>query len=165
MKLLRLAPIALLVIHWSCSKRIPESNTAPPVVPRVGWVIMTGDRDNPDAAYVCQSQPRTEECVLSATRPDQQVFASVHLFFHPAPADTKYTGTVRVGFMQTAGPVTPNVTVKAGDKPGQTTVIGLVLPSPGKHEMTIALVAEGEQRREIRERVQVAVQATQGAAR
>jgi hypothetical protein len=164
MKLFRLAPIALLVVHWSCSKRIPESNTAPPVVPRVGWVIMTGDRDNPDAAYVCQSDPRTDECVLSASRPDQQVFASVHLFFHPAPAETKYTGSQR-RVHSNGWTGHPNISVKAGDKPGQTAVIGLVVPSPGKHEMTIALVAEGEQRREIRERVQVAVQATQGAAR
>jgi hypothetical protein len=87
--------------------------------------------------------------------------ACIFSFIRHPPADTKYTGTVRLGFLQTAGPVTPNVTVKAGDKPGQTTVIALVSSRPGQRAMTIALVAEGAQQREIKERVQVAVRVTQ----
>lgn len=154
--------VLLLTASWNCATHIPESTTAPPGVPRVGWVLMTGDRDNPDGHYVCQSEPRTEECVLAPSRPDHQVFAHVHFYFHPASGDAKYTGTIELDFMQGAQPLTPNVSVKAGDKPAQTSVVGLVLPTTGSHQMTIALVAQGDQRREIRERVpvEVRVQAT-----
>lgn len=154
----RLTWIALLLAtSWGCARRIPESTTAPPGVPRVGWVLMTGDRENPDDHYVCQSEPRTEQCVLPPSRPDHQVFAHVYFYFHPASGDAKYTGKIELDFMQGAQPLTPNVSVKAGDKPAQTSVMGLVLSTPGSHQMTIALVAQGEQRREIRERVPVDV--------
>ena len=85
------------------------------------------------------------------------MFAHVHFYFHPASGDAKYTGTIDLDFMQGAQPLRPNVSVKAGDKPAQTSVVGLVLPTPGSHQITIALVAQGEQRREIRERVPVEV--------
>jgi hypothetical protein len=121
--------------------------------------MMTGDRENPDSHYVCQSEPRTEPCVLPPSRPDHQVFAHVYFYFHPASGDATYTGKIELDFMEGAQPLTPNVTVKASDKPAQTSVMGLVLPTPGSHQMTIALVAQGEQRREISERVTVDVRA------
>jgi len=76
----RLVWIALLLAgSWNCATRIPESTTAPPGVPRVGWVMMTGDRDNPDGHYVCQSEPRTEACVLAPSRPDHQEIGRAHV--------------------------------------------------------------------------------------
>jgi hypothetical protein len=129
-------------------------------VPRIGWVIMTGDRDNPDHDYICQSEPRTEECVLPASTPDRQVFAGVHFYFHPADADTKYTGTIELGFIEGGHPLTPNATVKAGDTPVQTSVMGVVSSTPGSHPMSIRLAAEGEQPREIKEQVPVEVRAS-----
>ena len=154
----------LLATSWSCATHIPESTTAPPGVPRVGWVMMTGDRENPDGHYVCQSEPRTEECVLAPSRPEQQVFVHVHFSFHPASGDEKYTGTIELDFMQGAQPLRPNASVKAGDKPAQTSVVGLVLSTPGSHQMTISLVAQGEQQREIRERVPVEVRVQEATA-
>ena len=154
----------LLATSWSCATHIPESTTAPPGVPRVGWVMMTGDRENPDGHYVCQSEPRTEECVLAPSRPEQQVFVHVHFYFHPASGDEKYTGTIELDFMQGAQPLRPNASVKAGDKPAQTSVVGLVLSTPGSHQMTISLVAQGEQQREIRERVPVEVRVQEATA-
>ena len=160
----RLTWIAVLVVSsWSCATHIPESTTAPRGVPRVGWVLMTGDRQNPDDHYVCQSEPRTEPCVLAPSRPDHQVFAHVYFYFRPASADAKYTGRIELDFLQGAQPLTPNVLVKASDKPAQTSVMGLVLPTPGSHQITIALVAQGEQRREISERVPVDVRAQEAA--
>jgi len=162
MKQSRLAPIALLLTAFSgCGKHIPESTTAPPDVPRIGWIIMTGGRDNPDDVYVCQSEPRTEECALPASSADHNVFADVHFYFHPAAADTRYTGTIELGFIQGGHPLTPNATVKAADKPAQATVLGMVSSVPGAHSMNIALVAEGQQRREINEQVVVQVRAPQ----
>src|SRR6478672_11328697 len=102
------ALVTLLALA-GCGKRVPESTTAPPGIPRIGWVIMTGDRDNPDDDYVCQSGPRMPQCIVPASRPDHQVFADVHFYFHPAEADTKYTGTIEVGFIQGAAPARQNV--------------------------------------------------------
>jgi len=153
-----LAGAFLLLSLIGCHRRIvPESMTATAGIPRIGWVIMAGDRDNPDDQFVCQSQPRND-CVLPPSRPDHQTYTDVHFYFHPAAADTKYTGTIQVGFVQGAAPLTPNVTVKAGDAPTQSSIFGPIVSNPGRHVMVISLVAEGAQRREIREQVQIQLQ-------
>lgn len=148
--------VGLLVATSACHKHVPESMTAPPGVPRVGWVIMTGDRDNPDDEFVCQSAPRTD-CILPATQPDHQVFTAVHVYFHPTEADTKYTGTIEAAFVQGSAPTKSNVTVKADATAAPTTIVGVVLSTPGQYRLTISLNAEGATRRQIREQIPVEI--------
>ena len=52
---------------------------------------MSGDRDNPDRDFICQSNPRTA-CEMSASRPGEQVFAHLYVYYHPAAIETLYTG-------------------------------------------------------------------------
>jgi len=153
-----LAVIGILLLQTGCGMRVPAPSGGPPGAPRVGWVIMAGDRDNPDRDFVCQSNPRTA-CVMPASRPDNQTFTDVHFYFHSATADTKYTGTIQIGFMEGSTPheVTSNVTVKRGDSPANTSVSGIVSSTPGTHPMTIAIVAESGTIQQIRERVPVTV--------
>lgn len=154
-----LAVLGTMLLATACGKRVP----GPPAgavsgMPRIGWVIMTGDRDNPDQDFVCQSEPRTD-CVMPASGPGRQVFTDVHFYFHPAATDTKYTGKIQIGFVEGSAPyeLTPNMTVKRGDSLGNTSVIGIVSSKPGTHEMTIAMVAEADSTRQIRDQVRVQV--------
>jgi hypothetical protein len=153
-----LGVIGILLLQTGCAMRVPVPSGGPPGTPRVGWVIMAGDRDNPDREFVCQSNPRTE-CVMAASRPDNQIFSAVHFYFHSATADTKYTGTIQIEFFEGATPheVVSNVMVKGGGSPGNTSVSGIVTSKPGIHPMTIAIVAESGATQQIRERVPVAV--------
>ena len=158
----KIVALRVSLLLAGCGKRVPESTTTPPGIPRVGWVIMTGDRDNPDDDYVCQSGPRTPQCIVAASRPDHQVFADVHFYFHPAAADTKYTGTVEVGFMRRRSSPSECHRESRG-QPGATHGVGLVSSAPGPYTMTISVVAEGAQRRTIHEQVQVEVQQPRAA--
>src|SRR5262245_958358 len=93
----------MLLLLGGCGKRIAESTTAPPDRPRIGWIMMAGDRENPDDHFVCQSNPRTD-CVLPVSRPDRESHTTVHFYFHSAATDTKYTGTIELAFAQGAVP-------------------------------------------------------------
>src|SRR4051794_27860388 len=148
----------LAVTAAACETRVPVPAGGPAGAPRVGWVIMVGDRDNPDREFVCQSDPRTD-CVIPASRGDSQAFSDVHFYFHPAATDTKYSGKIQVGFFEGATPheLTPNVTVKRGDSRANTSVVGIVSSQPGAHDMTIAMVAESGTPREIRDRIRIDV--------
>ncbi|MQA29817.1 MAG: hypothetical protein GEU82_08265 [Luteitalea sp.] len=120
---------------------------------------MTGDRENPDQDFVCQSSPR-EECVLPVSRPDRRVYAHVHLYFHPAAVDLRYTGLVHIGFFENAADVKADVSVKAGGAPGNHSVTGIVTAIAGQHAMTIDVLAAptaSESTQEVREQVQVVV--------
>jgi hypothetical protein len=153
-----LAVIGILFLQAGCMMRVPAPSGGPPGTPRVGWVIMAGDRDNPDREFVCQSNPRTA-CVMFASRPDSQTFSAVHFYFHSAATDTKYTGTIQIEFFEGSTPheVTSDVTVKGRGSPANTSVSGIVSSKPGIHPMTIAMVAESGTTQQIRERVPVTV--------
>lgn len=113
---------------------------------------------------MCQSDPRTD-CVLSAGTADTPAFATVHLYLHPAKSqETKYSGTMQVGFMNgsSAEPhdTTINSTVKPGETPTNVSVTGIVTAKPGVYAVTLAVVArspgtKGEQ--SIRETILVTV--------
>jgi hypothetical protein len=153
--------VGLLLVAWfvvtsACGKHVPESMTAPPGVPRIGWVIMSGDRDNPDDEFVCQSSPRTD-CVLPASRPDHPVFTDVHVYFHPTEANTKYTGTIDAGFVEGATPSKANVTVKPNTSAVPFTTVGMVVSARGEYRLTIAVSAQGATSRQIREQIPVQV--------
>jgi len=130
----------LFLVATGCAMRVPQPIGGRTDAPRLGWVIMSGDRDNPDRDFVCQSNPRSE-CVAPVDRPDSRVLANVHFYYHPAAAETKYTGSIRIGFFDTAHEIKPNVTVKPGDSPGNQSVSGFVSSKPGAYTMTIAVTA------------------------
>lgn len=108
---------------------------------RVGWVLMHGDRDNPDREYVCQSGD-SADCVLPMTRPAAQVFTAIHFYYHSTPRDTKYTGAHRLAFF-TGEPheVRAEVTVKANSSAANQSITGIAADRPGRYTLTIAIDA------------------------
>ena len=144
-----------------CAHRMPAATGGPPGSPRVGWVIMAGDRDTPDQDFVCQSNPRSE-CVLPHSRPDNQVFSHLHFYFHPASTDMRYGGSIRLGFFTNSSyELKPDLTVEAGDEAGNHSVVGIVTDRPGTYTMAVAVEAVGTNGiggvHQIRENVQIVV--------
>jgi hypothetical protein len=131
-------------------------------MPRVGWVIMSGDRDTPDHDFVCQSVQQSE-CVVPVSRADAPVFAHVYVYYHPAPTETKYTGSVQIGFFEGTGgadTVHPALSVKPGGSPANQSVVGIVKSQPGTYSLSLAVVATSTQTgasHEIRDQVPVRV--------
>lgn len=144
-----------------CTKRIPEPIGGPPGSPRVGWVIMSGDADNPDRDYACQSIA-PGECVVPPSRPNSRVFGHVHFYYHPASVETKYTGSIQLGFLggSNAPVIKPNFTVKPGEAPANHSVMDIVTSKPGRYVMTIDVTATAVpsgQTQNVRDRVSVVV--------
>ena len=159
MRLVIISAFVLTIIAPGCARRVPEPVGGPKDSPHVGWVIMSGDADNSDRDFVCQSNPRSE-CVIPVDRPDARVLSHVHLYYHPAAAETKYTGSILVGFFSSAHELKPNLTVKPGDSPGNQSVQSFVASKPGSYTMTIAVVATplpSGATQEIREQIPVTV--------
>jgi hypothetical protein len=105
--------------------------------------IMAGDRDTPDREFVCQSDPRND-CVVDASRPDDQRFSNVHFYYRGARAETKYTGSIEIGFFEGATEsrvVRPNITVKKTEQIGNQSVIGLLSSKPGTFALRFNLTA------------------------
>ena len=145
-----------ILLLTGCEKRVPVPTGGSPGTPHVGWVIMVGDRENADREFVCQSDPRTD-CVVPASQADNQTFTHVHFYFHSGTTDTKYTGTIQIGFLMSPHEVKPNMTVKGGEPAGNSSVSGIVSSNQGRYPMTIAVVAENGETRDIRESVPVTV--------
>ena len=152
-----LSVLGMLLITTGCEKRVPVPS-GPAGTPRVGWVIMVGDRDNPDREFVCQSDPRTD-CVIAATQSDTQTLTDVHFYFHPATSDTTYNGTIQIAFISGSTPheLKTNVTVKRGSAPGRSSVSGIVPAKPGNYQMMIDVVADSATPQQIRDVVPVIV--------
>jgi hypothetical protein len=159
MRVVIVSAVILIVGAPACARPVPERAGGPRDSPHVGWVIMSGDADNSDRDFVCQSNPRSD-CVVPVDRPDARVLSHVHLYYHAASAETKYTGSVRIGFFDAAHEVKPNLTVKPGDSPGKHSVSSFVSSKPGTYLMTVAVVATSVPSgavQEIREQVSVTV--------
>jgi hypothetical protein len=155
----RLLTFLLAALAASCAKSIPEPGGGGTDAARVGWVIMSGDNDNPDRDFACQSNPRTE-CVVPVDRANARVLAHVHMYYHPAPVETKYTGAIRIGFFEQPYEIKPNITVKPRDLPGNQSVANFVTNRPGTYTMAVDVLAEptqGGQARTFREEVTVVV--------
>jgi hypothetical protein len=149
----------LLVFMMGCGMRIPEPLGGPTGSPRVGWVIMSGDAENPDRDFVCQSNPRSE-CVVPVDRPDQRVLGHVHVYYHGTSTETKYTGSIRVGFFDQPHEFNPTITVKPGEPPGNQSISDFVSMKSGTYTMAIAVVAtptQTGQAQNIRDQVSVTV--------
>ena len=134
----------LAVIATGCAKRIPERVGGRTDSPHVGWVIMSGDADNPDRDFVCQSNPPSE-CVVPVDRPESRVLGHVHFYYHAAATETNYTGSNRIGFFEGPLEINPDITVKRGAPPGNQSVFDFVSSKPGKYTMSIAVVATSAQ--------------------
>jgi hypothetical protein len=153
------AAMVVSVGMQGCARPIPKTAGGPVGEPKVGWVIMMGDGDNPDREFVCYSES-TADCVMPPSRPNGQVFADVHLYYHPAATETKYTGTVQIGFFSSPLELRPNFAVKPGASPGNQGVVGIVSEKPGTYPLTIAVEAApapAGPSRQIRQQVSVIV--------
>jgi hypothetical protein len=120
---------------------------------------MTGDPENPDRDFVCQSNPRTE-CIVPVDRPNQRAMVHLHVYYHAAPTETKYTGSIRIGFFDAPHEINPNIIVKPGEAPGNQSVSDFVSSTPGTYTMAIAVVATSAapgQSQNLREQVDVVV--------
>lgn len=130
-----------LVVAPACAVHPPPRAPGAPGEPKVGWVIMSGDRDTPDRDFVCQSEPQSE-CVMPVSRSGAQVFAHVHVYYHPGATETKYTGSVRVPFFDGGSyDFQPNLVVDARGDVGNQSIVGVVTSRPGTYPLTIAVVA------------------------
>ena len=120
---------------------------------------MSGDAENPDRDFVCQSNPLSE-CVVPVDRPAARVLAHVHLYYHGALTETRYTGAVRIGFFGKPHEINPSITVKPGEPPGNQSVSDFVSSKPGTYTMSLAVVAtptQAGQAQNIRDQVSVSV--------
>jgi hypothetical protein len=139
-----LVSIAAAVLTSTCAKRVPEPVGVAPGTPHVSWVIMSGDRDNPDQDFVCQSDPRND-CVVPVSRPDAQVFSDVHVYYHGAGAETKYAGSMQIGFFRGAAEssrnIQTNITVQRTESITNQSVTGIVTDTPGNYALAFSLVA------------------------
>jgi hypothetical protein len=155
-----IAATVAAVLSSTCAKRVPEPAGVAPGTPHISWIIMSGDRDTPDGEFVCQSEPRND-CVVPASRPDAQVFSDVHFYYHGAGGETKYTGSIDVGFFQGAPAshqIEANTTVRKTESIMNQSVIGIVTSTPGTYALTFALVAtttDSGKSQPIREQVSV----------
>jgi hypothetical protein len=131
------------VVTSACGKRVPEAAGIAPGTPHVTWVFMHGDDDNPDREFICQSGPGSE-CVVPASRPDARVFSNLHFYYHGAGAETKYVGTINIGFLQgSAASHTSqtNITVQKADSITNQSIHGIVTATPGRYTVALSLEA------------------------
>jgi len=163
---MRRYPIAVAIVAAAltatCTQRVPESVGIPPGTPHVSWILMYGDSDNPDSEFACQSYPRTE-CVIPASKPDAQVFSDVHFYYHAAGGETRYDGTIDIGYLQ-GSPQSHtskfNITVRKSDSILNSSVIGIVTSTPGPQAVTVSLdatVTNPSKTQAIRESIPVVV--------
>ena len=134
--------LAIMTIIAGCARKVPEP-VPHPANPHISWEIKVGDQDNPDKTSVCKSDPRSE-CIVPATTAERQVLATVHVYFHPATVETKYSGSAQIGFFDgssAAHELKLDATVKAGDSPATNTIYDVVTRQPGTHRVRIAAVA------------------------
>jgi hypothetical protein len=157
-----IALMLAVILSSACSTSVPKPKGVATGAPYVSWVVMSGDSDNPDREFVCQSDPRND-CVVAASRPDAQVFSDVHLYYHGAGGETRYGGTIDIAFFEgsPASHTTPTkVVVRKGEPMTNQSVIGIVTRTPGTYQVTIgvtATVTETGKSQPIRQSVPVVV--------
>jgi hypothetical protein len=122
---------------------VPEPSPHPEDVPHISWEIETGTAANKHATVACRSEPRTR-CIVPASTIGQQSFATVHVYYHSTRSDTKYAGSVLIGFF--GGPdngheLKPALTVKANSRPISSAVTDVVTTKPGRYSVRISLLA------------------------
>lgn len=157
-----LVVLVAVSIFPACARHVPEPAVTMPGTPYVSWIIMSGDRDNPDREFVCQSEPRTD-CVVPVSRPESQVFSDVHIYYHGAGAETRYTGTVKIGFFKRAPAihtVTSDIVVRKTGSIINHSVSDIVTSTPGTYSVAfdlVAAVADTKKTYPIQEKIRVVV--------
>jgi len=138
-RFMRLIPLLVCAFAAACSaacaRHVPEPPTSAPGKPYISWVIMSGDSDNPDEDFVCQSDPLSD-CVVPASRADARVFSDVHIYYHGAGAETRYVGTMHIGFFQgspSAAKTQVDIAVKKNGSITNQSVAGIVTSTPGSY--------------------------------
>jgi hypothetical protein len=133
---------AVGLLTTTCATRVPRPANVTPGMPNVTWVLMYGDRDNPDQEFACQSSPRTD-CILPASRADAQSFSDIHFYYHGTGGRTHYEGTRNIGFFQVSAPFTSriDVTVEKNQSITNQSVSGIVTPTPGTYMVSLSLTA------------------------
>ena len=144
MRTYRVAVVIVAVALMSrCARSVPEPASVPPGTPHVSWVLMYGDRDNADREFACQSGTPTD-CVLPASKPDAQVFSDIHFYYHGAGGETRYEGTINIGYLQGAPDSHTSRTTITVQKNGSITnssTTGIVTSTPGSYAVTISQTA------------------------
>jgi hypothetical protein len=99
-----------------------------------------GNRDNADSEFACQSDPRTD-CVLPASRSDAQSFSDIPFYFHGAGDETRYEGTINIGYLQGSESHTSrtDIAVQKSESITNQSVIGIVTSTPGEYAVTLSL--------------------------
>jgi hypothetical protein len=140
-----LVTAAVVVFMASCATHIPRPSNTTPGTPNVTWVLMFGDRDDPDQEFACQSAPRTD-CVLPASRSDAQVFSDLHFYFHGTGGDTRYEGTRDIGFLQVTGRYVSAMDIRVAKDQSivNQSVSGIVTSMPGMYAVNLSLTATME---------------------
>ena len=80
--------------------------------------------------------------MLPATTAQNQVLSDVHVYYHGA--ETKYVGSIRVGFFEgapAAQEMKANITLKRNESIANQSVTGIVAGRPGTYTMTFRLEA------------------------
>ena len=140
---LLVATVVAVVACGACAQRVPRPANTAPGVPQVTWVLMSGDRDNPDREFVCQSDP-PGECVMPATGPGEEVFSDAHFYYHGTGGDTTYTGSILIGPLESSGaPYRMRVmtTVKKDERIINHSVAARVTSSPGTYDVVFDITA------------------------
>lgn len=153
------AAVLSTLVLAGCAKHVPEP-TPHPSAPHVTWSIAEGYGDK----EVCRST-KASRCVLTLSdeQPNRRV-GVFHVFLHAAATDTKYEGTVTIGFLagSSGGSHVQKVdrTVPRGSDPLGISSTGIVKPA-GKHYVEISLIAapakNGAPAFPIKDRVEVEV--------
>ena len=135
---------ALAAAAVTCAPRVPKPAGLAPDQPHISWIVMYGDRDNPDAEFACQSTgPR--ECVLPVSRPETRVYTDVHLYFHGTDSETTYAGSYRVelftGGDDSARDLPIRITVRGEETIANHSVIGIVTEKPGTYALRLVINA------------------------
>ena len=144
---------------FSCAEHVPEPVLVPQGVPHISWEIQRGTRDNTDQEFVCHSDPRTD-CVIAVTGSKEEVFATVHVYYHPAATPIRYVGSVEVGFFDDPHTFRPDMTVQPGRKPTGQTIADRVTSKPGVYDVRLEVVAtppEGGRSQNLRDQFKVVI--------
>jgi hypothetical protein len=127
----------------ACGHRVPTPANLKPGTPQVSWVLMSGDRDNPDRDFVCQSDPRNE-CVMPASRPGEEVFSDAHFYYHGTGSDTTYTGSILIGPLESSGmPYRMQVMINTNkdQRIVNQSVAARVTSRPGSYDVVVDVTA------------------------
>ena len=127
-------------------KRVPQRRDVVPGMAYISWVFMSGDQDNPDRDFHCQSEPRTE-CVIPASHSGQEIFADLHFYYHRGKAKTSYRGAIDVEFFDgslDAHRVPVDIMVRADQEISNQSVIGIVTSTRGTYTVSFDVIATSD---------------------